>query len=382
MDLSSGFTIGHVRGIDVRVHWSWLLIFGLLAWTLSEGLFADIFEEWSAEQRWSAGIVSTLLFFLSVLLHELSHSFVAQAYGMKVPSITLFVFGGVSSLGSEMESPQQEFRVAIAGPLMSWVLAVAFGGLWLVTTPAGVSAIFGYLAVINAALGAFNLLPGFPLDGGRVFRSMVWARSHDLMQATRVASRTGVLIAYAMIVVGLLSVFLFGLLGGLWYVLIGLFLKSASEGSYAALILEHTLEDVDVAAVMRPATEPVPATLSVQQLIEERLMMTAERAFVAEDRGAFVGMITATDLAKVAREQRGEARVGDVMIPADRVVTVTPDTGLVEGLRLMQEHDVQQLPVLDAGTIVGMLTRGDVLRRIELRAVFGPSGHEDPSRDA
>jgi Zn-dependent protease/predicted transcriptional regulator len=379
MDLSSGFAIGRVRGIEIRVHWSWVLIFALLVWTLSEGLFDTVFEQWPADRRWAAGIASTMLFFASVLLHELSHALVAQRYGMQVPSITLFIFGGVSNLAGEMESARQEFRIAIAGPLMSWVLAVVFAGLWLLTTPAGISAIFGYLAAINGLLGIFNLLSGFPLDGGRVFRSILWARSKDLMQATRIASRVGVLIAYAMIGVGLVNVFVFGLLGGVWYVLVGIFLKSASEGSYMSLVVEQTLEDVDVSSAMRPRPDLVSESEEIGPLIDRRVLTNAERAFLVERGGVFAGLVTVSDLVKVPRERWAETRVGAVMIPIDRVITIEPSATLVAGLRLMQEHDVHQLPVVEDGAIVGMLTRGDVINRIQLRTAFAPSDSDASS---
>ena len=371
MDLTSGLRIARIRGIDIRAHWSWLLIVGLLAWSLSTGLFGEtIFPRWSTEQRWAAGLSATALFFVSVLLHELSHALVAQRYGMVVPSITLFVFGGVSNLAGEMQTAGQEFRVAIAGPLMSWLLAIVAGGLWLLTTPAGVSAVFGYLAVTNAVLGVFNLLPGFPLDGGRVLRSLLWARSHDLLQATRVASRVGVLIAYGLIALGVIWVLAVNLTG-LWYALVGLFLKSASEGSYAALLLESALKDVEASAVMRPAPAPVPVDLPLQRLIEEHVLSTADRAFLVERAGTVVGLITATDLVRVPREQRATASVEDAMVPVDDVVTIAPRTGVIEALRLMQEHDIHQLPVIDDGSLVGMLTRVDVMRQIELRTVLG-----------
>ena len=381
MDLTSALRIGRVRGIDIRVHWSWLLIFSLLSWSLSQGLFGEMFGGWSAQAKWAAGIGTALLFFLSVLLHELSHAFVAQAHGMEVPSITLFIFGGVSSLASEMKTAKQEFRVAIAGPLMSWALAIVFTGLWYLTPSGGFAAIFGYLGFVNGLLGVFNLLPGFPLDGGRVLRSILWARWNDLLRATRIASRAGVVIAYAMIGVGLIFVLALGSLGGLWYVLIGLFLKSASEGSYAALVVESSLRAVRVAAVMRPAPEPVHGALSLDRLIDERLLETGTRAFLVERDGVLIGLITAADVTKVPRARWGTTPIEAAMIPAERVTTVTLDTGVIEALRLMQRHDIHQLPVLEHGRVVGLLTRGDVMRQIELRTVFGDRrGEQDRAR--
>ena len=374
MDLTSGFQIGRVRGIEIRVHWSWLLIFGLLSWSLSQGLFGELLSDWSETQQWAAGVTAALLFFLSVLLHELSHAFVAQRYGMEVPSITLFIFGGVSSLAGEMQSAGQEFRVAIAGPLMSWLLAIVFAAIWFPLRGEGISAIPGYLGWINALLGAFNLLPGFPLDGGRVLRSILWGRSKDLLQATRVASRVGVTIAYGLIAVGVISVVAFGLLGGLWYVLIGLFLKSASEGSYAAMRVESALEDVHVSTVMRGDPATVDAALSLQRLVDERLLETGTRAYLVERDGVLIGLITAAEVTRASRDRWSVTTVEAAMIPAERVITVAPETGVVEALRLMQQHDVHQLPVLERGRVVGLLSRGDVLRQIELRSVFAERG--------
>ncbi|MFN8584573.1 MAG: site-2 protease family protein [Dehalococcoidia bacterium] len=370
MNLGAGIGIGRIRGIEIRIHWSWFIILVLLTWSFADGLYRDLYENWSDSQRWTAAAVTSGLFFLSVLLHELSHAFVAQRYGMSVPSITLFVFGGVSSIAGEMRTAREEFAVAIAGPLMSWVLAVIFGVLWLATHGTGLAGIFGYLAWINGALGLFNLLPGFPLDGGRVLRSIVWGRSKSLVRATRVAASVGSIIAYLMIALGLLSVFYFGLLGGIWYVLIGLFLKSAAEGSYQAMLADRALRNVATRTVMQPPSQPVDPSMTVQQLVDERLLRAAERAYLVGDEGRVLGLVTASDITRLPRERWASTTVRDVMVPAEQVKTVMPQTDLVAAMQLMQQHDVHQLPVLEDGRLVGMLTRGDVLRQIEIRMRF------------
>jgi len=370
MNLGSGIGIGRIRGIEIRIHWSWFIILVLLTWSFADGLYRDLYEDWSDGQRWTAAVITSGFFFLSVLLHELSHAFVAQRYGMTVPSITLFVFGGVSSIAGEMRTAREEFAVAIAGPLMSWVLAALFGLLWVVTRGTVAGGVFGYLAWINGALGLFNLLPGFPLDGGRVLRSLVWGRSKSIVRATRVAASVGTIIAYIMIGAGLLSVFYFGLLGGIWYVLIGLFLKSAAEGSYQAMLADRALRNVDAAAVMQPPSTPIDASMTVQQLVDERLLRVAERAYLVGSDGHVVGLVTATDITRLPREQWARTPVAKVMVPAENVRTVTPRTDLVEAMRLMQQYDIHQLPVLEDGRLLGMLTRGDVLRQVEVRMRF------------
>ncbi len=370
MDVNSAFTLGTIRGIAIRVHWSWIAIFALIAWSLAEGVFGEAFTGWAGGTRYAAAVVTAVLFFGSVLLHELSHSFVALYYGMHVPSITLFIFGGVASLGGEMRTAGQEFRIAIAGPLMSWFIGLVFGGIWLLTRDFEVSAIFGYLGFINVLLGAFNLLPGFPLDGGRVFRSIVWARTRDLMRATRIAAQVGVFISYVMMALGVIVILGLGQLAGLWYILIGLFLKSASEGSYASLLVETALRNVSVASVMRPPPEPVHAVLSLQRLVDERVLTMAERAFLVEDGGRVVGLITTSDLAKHPRDEWNRTTVQQAMVPTDKVITVLPETELLEAMKQMQEHDIHQLPVIEDGQVLGMLTRGDVMQQIQLRTEF------------
>ncbi len=381
MNIGSGLTIAYIRGVAIQVHWSWVLIFGLVTWSLAESVYPDpeFNLGWSETQFWIAGGVSALLFFASVLIHELSHTFMAQHYGMRVPAITLFIFGGVSQIAGEMRSPRQEFWIAIVGPLSSWLLALIFAVLWLVFRGEGVNVVFGYLGWINFLLGFFNLLPGFPLDGGRVFRSIIWGRVHDLTRATRVASTVGQAIAWVMIVGGIVWVFFVGLTG-LWYVLIGLFLKNASEQAYAQVLLERALGGVTASDIMRPPPTPVPENWSLQRLADERVLGDAERAFLTESLGRVSGLITITDLTRVPRERWGETVVREAMVPSVDVHTIEPTTSVLEAMRLMQEHDVNQLPVLDDGRLVGMLTRGDVLQRLELNTLVGDL--EEPRQPA
>jgi Zn-dependent protease len=309
-----------------------------------------------------------------VLLHELSHAFVAQSLGMSVPSITLFVFGGVSSLAAEMRSASEEFRVAIAGPLMSWLLAVALAVTWLVLRDTGVGTIAGYLAWVNFILGAFNLLPGFPLDGGRVFRAIAWSRTKSLVRATRLASQVGTGIAWVMILLGIMTV-LFISLVGLWYVLIGLFLKSASESAYQRLVIERSLEHVLARDVMRAPPEPVDESWTLQRIVDERVLRQAERCVFVERDGAVVGVLTTADLTRVPRERWAETPAREAMVPTERVIVVAPEASVLDAMKLMQEHDIHQVPVLEGGRMIGLVTRADVLGQLELRATFS-----DPAR--
>jgi Zn-dependent protease len=373
MDLQSGLVIGRVRGITVRVHWSWIFIATLVTWSLADSLYEELFPDWTTEQLWIAAAISSVLFFVSILLHELSHAFVAQRYGMNVPSITLFVFGGVSNLEGEMQSAKQEFRVAIAGPLMSWALAVFFL-LGALVIPGDIANIAAYLAFVNFILGLFNLLPGFPLDGGRVFRSIVWSRTGDLTRATRAASRLGNLIAWALIALGVFVVVSTGSLTGLWYVFIALFLKAASDSAYQRVLVESAVKDVPVGEVMRPAPEAIDDSWTIAEVVDRRVLGRAERAVFAANNGRVSGLITTGDVTDVPRSEWATTSVAEAMVPARDVITVRRDTALVEAMRLMQEHDVHQLPVVEDGVLLGMVTRGDVLEQIEFRLAIAQRG--------
>ncbi len=369
MDLTTGLLIGRIRGIAIRVHWSWIFIFTLLTWALATGLFAIQFEDWTMEQRWIGAMATAVLFFASVLLHELSHAFVALAYGMKVPSITLFIFGGVSSIAGEMETPGQEFRVAIAGPLMSAALGFFFMVLGIGLPIGDVGLIFAYLGLVNFILAIFNLLPGFPLDGGRVFRSIVWRRTRDLTRATQIASNVGAGIGWLLIIIGVLFVLTVGLIG-IWWVLIGLFLKSAAESAYNQVLVEHSLRGLRTADVMRTAPEPMDEETDLERIVEQRVLRLGERVVFLARNDRVTGLITTKDLSKVPRERLAHTRAVDAMVPAAEVITVEPDTSLAAAVRLMAEKDVHQLPVLEGGQMVGLLSRGDVLQQIEHRMRF------------
>jgi len=375
MDLTTGIVIGRVRGIAIRVHWSWIFIFTLVTWALATGFFAQQFPEWEEVERWVAASLTAVMFFLSVLLHELSHAFVALAYKMRVPSITLFIFGGVSSIDGEMETPGQEFRVAIAGPAMSVALGLIFMTVALVFPSPNVAQVAFYLGTVNFLLAIFNLLPGFPLDGGRVFRSIVWRRTGDLTKATRLASAVGSGIAWLLIGIGIVSVLTIGLIG-LWYVLIGLFLKSAAEGAYQHVLIERTLRGVRAADIMRALPETLPEGTDLQTIIDERVLGRGERAIFLKRDGHVSGLLTIAHLTKIPRDELSRTPASDVMMPTEDIVTVGPETTIMETLRLMGEKDIHQVPVLSGGCMVGLLNRSDILQQIETRLRFAQLGVE------
>ncbi len=368
MDLTGGLQIARIRGIAIQVHWSWLLIFTLVTWSLSV-TYQDWFEGWNQGQAYAAAAASAGAFFLSVLLHELSHAVVAQGYGMPVPSITLFIFGGVSNIAAEMRSARQEFFVAAAGPAMSFLLAgILTAAAFLLDGPT--ATILGYLGFVNLILGGFNLLPGFPLDGGRVFRAIVWGRTRSLTKATRIASRVGQGIAWVMIILGIVVTLTLTLFG-LWYIFIGLFLKQAAEAAYGQLLVDRALARVRARDLMRAAPEPLPESSSVQVLVDERILARGDRVVLLERQGSVTGLLTTTDLAKIPRDEWPTTSARNAMVSADQVAVIAPSTLVTDAVRAMTERDIHQLPVIEDGRLVGLLTRGDVLNHIQTRMQFG-----------
>ncbi len=363
--LTGSLRLARIYGVDIRAHWSWAAVFGLLVWTIADGGYFQQYTEWPLVQRWVLATLTVILFFVAVVAHELAHALVAIRHGLPVPAITLFAFGGAAILSAELRSASAEFRVAIVGPLTSALLGGLAAVLWyfLQGTPAGTMS--GYLAVSNLVLAAFNMLPGFPLDGGRVLRAAVWATTGNVLRATRVAGQSGSVVAWGLMLGGLAGFYWFEHAPGIWYLVIGFYLRGTSRRSYRELMSELMLRDIPTSELMAPPPNPIPAAVSVKELIDSRTADRNERAFLVQRHETIVGLLTLSDIVRLPRLRWGDTTVGAIMVPVDRVVTVAPDTGLFEAMRLMQTRDIRQLPVLDDGRLVGMVTRADVLRQVD-----------------
>jgi Zn-dependent protease len=294
---------------------------------------------------------------------------VAKSRGIPVKGITLFVFGGVSNLGREAESAGEEFWIAIVGPLTSLGVGAFFAILWaLLQGPApGVAAVAGYLAFINAVIAAFNMLPGFPLDGGRVFRSIVWARNRDLLRATRIASRVGEGVAYTLMAAGAIQFFFGYIVGGIWMFLIGMFLRSASTASYQQMVLETALKGVSAAEMARSDYDRVPPDMTVAELVDRYMLAGRGRCYPVMAGEELLGLITLTDIRGVVREQWPTTSVYRVMTPFERLRTASPGEDARGLLQMMGEADLNQVPVVEGRRLLGIVSRGDILRLIQMR---------------
>ena len=368
--LQSSFRLFTIKGIEVGVHYSWLIIFALVTWSLSQYVFPSITEvaPLSQVEYWILGAITAVLLFASVLIHELAHSFMALARGMQARSITLFIFGGVSNLSGEAKEPRTEFLVAIVGPLTSFALAGIAFALGSAFSQPHFDLVISYLFLINLVLGIFNLIPGFPLDGGRVLRSILWKVTGSNRKATEWAANVGKIVAYLMFAYAIFQI-LDGrnFVGGLWTAAIAWFLHQAAGASVEQLNIETRLRRVRVRDIVRADGTTIPPELTVQQLVDQHILPSARRAMPVARDGALIGIVTISDIAKVPPEQRTNVPVGDVMGGRETLHTVQADSPVLAAFSLLAEHDLEQLPVLDGQQYLGLLTRRDVARQLELR---------------
>ncbi|MBN1660152.1 MAG: site-2 protease family protein [Anaerolineae bacterium] len=371
--MRGSLNLGKILGIPIQLHTSWFLVAVLVTWTLAAGYFPTEYPGWQTATYWIVGLVTAVLFFASVLIHELGHSVLALREGVPVKSITLFIFGGVAAIGREPTTAGAEFRIAIAGPLASLGLAAIFGGAGAVLAEnAALAAPLAYLGRINLLLVAFNMIPGFPLDGGRVLRAALWAFGGSFQNATKWASRAGRVVAYGFILLGVGQILLGGgFLNGLWIAFIGWFLNNAAESSYQQVRLRDALSGVKARNVMTQECVTVPSGLGVDRLIEEHVLTGGQRCFFVADNGSLEGMLTLHNIKSVPREQRVGLTTGQLMTRIDGVVHAHPDEDVWSVLQRMDEHNVNQVPVVDDSGFLGMITREGLLHNIRLRAELG-----------
>lgn len=377
-----GLRIGRFFGVDVHLDPSLLVIFLLIATTLAMGTLPQWHPDWSAPLDWTVALVAAVLFLLSVLVHELSHAVVGRALGIPVDGITLFMFGGMASMGRDAGSPRDEFLMTIVGPLTS--LAIGAAGILVgsALAPGDVSTsdpqayaqslgpiatIFAWLGPVNVMLAVFNLVPGFPLDGGRVLRAILWWSTADRLKATRWASYVGQGFGLLLIGIGILGALGGGLIGGIWMVLIGWFLMGAAKGSYTQLLKQRTLEGTDVRRLMKNEVPSVSPTMTLNELVEGPAMQTDLASFAVYEGSELVGLIELDQIREVPPQERSQRKVQDVMRSLSSLDAVDADDDADEALRTMAAQDVKQLPVTEAGRLSGFIRQRDILRWLYLQ---------------
>ncbi len=367
----AGIRIGRFFGFEIQLDLSWFVVFLLVLWTFAQHVFPNQNPGLSSGVYVAMAFVGSLLFFASVLLHELAHSAMARARGIEVEGITLFIFGGMARIRSDVENPKDEFLITVVGPLSSAAIGAALLGLaWAGQAwrwPQAVIGVAGYLGLLNFVLAIFNLIPGFPLDGGRLFRSLVWYLTRDVRKATRWASYTGRGFGFLLIGYGIITLFTQrNLVGGMWLIFIGWFLSQAAEASYRQLILRRILEGVRAREAMTPGPEIVHADLSLRELVDEFFLKRSYNAFPVQDREErLLGLITLSQVKEVPRERWPTTRVGEVMLKVDEAVTVRPGDSLAEVLSKLERAGVGRALVVENGRLEGVITRADVAHWLE-----------------
>lgn len=394
--LGRGLRLGRVAGIDVVVDWSILVIFLLVLTSLALGVLPQWHPLWSPALIWGVAAASATLFFASILAHELSHALAGRAFGVEIRSITLFLFGGMAHMEQESRSPRAELLIALAGPAASAAIGAAaiFAGALLASPdlptgqaldPGRVASSLGpgatlllWLGPINLMLAAFNLVPGFPLDGGRVLRAIIWWATGSLDRATRWATTLGQAFAWVLMGSGVamalglrVPFFGTGLVGGLWLLLIGWFLNSAARMSFEQFAMMRALENVSVSDLMRSRIDTVTPDLPVDVLVREHILHTDQRAFPVTQRvddDTIAGLVTLDDVRKVGPGDWATTSVSAIMTPADRLLTTEPGARAKEAFARLARHGVDQIPVVEEGHLRGVVRRQDILKWLALRA--------------
>lgn len=376
--MEASIKLGRIFGVEIGLHYSWLIIALLVAFSLGSH-FQTVNPEWGTGVVWLSAILTALLFFAAIVVHELSHAMVAKMRGLPVRSITLFALGGVAQIEREAADAKTEFWMGIIGPITSAVIgficlgfAAAFGwspaseGLMTASTPP--LAMLVWLGYINIALAVFNMIPGFPLDGGRVLRAIIWRVTGDGERSTRIAARVGQFVAVFFIVWGIFQFFTGAGFGGLWIAFIGWFLLNAAQASYAQVAINQALKGKTVADVMRRDCPTVDGNTNLQTFTDEYLLKTGERCYVVAEQGRIAGLITSHEVKEIDPRKRAFTTVDDVMKQLEQLRTIAPDAPVTEVLETMGREVVNQLPVASDGQLVGIISRAHVLRLLQTRA--------------
>ena len=358
-------------GFQVKIDLSWFILAVLITWSLAKGLFPHYFEGLSNATYWWMGVAGALGLFVSIIFHEFCHSIVAKHFGLPMKGITLFIFGGVAEMSEEPQSPKAEFFMAVVGPVSSIFLGLI---LFLVLAigktmgwPEPVNGVLVYLAWLNILLAGFNMVPAFPLDGGRILRSILWAIKKNIRWATRIASSFGSAFGMILIIFGIVSFIGGNFIGGLWYFLIGMFIKGASNMSYQQLLIRSALSGEPIQHFMKPDPVTVPPSISIRQLLDDYFYKYHYKMFPVVDGNRLLGCISTSEVKEVPRDQWSSHAVGDLAKPCSEANTVSPQTDATSALSLMHRTKNSRLMVVDAGRLVGIITLKDMLKFLSMK---------------
>jgi Zn-dependent protease/predicted transcriptional regulator len=364
-------TLGKIFGIEIRLHYTWFIVFIFITWSLATGSLPQQYPGLTVIVYWIIGAISAIILFVSVLFHELCHSYVAIRNGLPVPNITLFIFGGVSQIAEEPKTPSLEFRMAFVGPLSSFALAAVLGAGWLVAMVLNLGAVIiaplNYGFLINLLLGGFNLLPAFPLDGGRVLRAKLWSWKNDLIVATKISTKVGDAFAYGLVFIGFFIVIQGEWISGLWLVFIGWFLKNGADASLRETIVSQALSEVSVRDIMNTQVITLDPDITIAGAVDNYFYKYKHQGYPVVQGDKISGIITIHDLQRLPKEVWSTSLVKNVMTPAERLVYVKPEEPALEAMIKLSRMMVGRLPVLEGEKVVGIVTRSDLMGAIRTR---------------
>jgi Zn-dependent protease len=368
-------------GFEIRLDWSWIIIAVLITWTLAAGVFPATYPDLQPSTYWSMGVIAALALFGSIILHETAHAAVARRYGLPINGITLFVFGGVAEMEREPDSPGVEFLMAGAGPVASYAIALACylaaAGSAGAGLPDPAVGVLGYLALINAVIATFNLVPAFPLDGGRILRAGLWRWKGDLRWATQITSAIGSGFGLLLVVLGVWRVLVGDFIGGMWWFLIGLFVRQAAQMSYQQVVVREGLRGVPVHRIMSRDPVTVPPSVSLAQLVDEWIYRHQYKMFPVVEDGRLVGCISLREVKEVPRENWAETSVGSIMRSCGPENSVSPDQDALTALTMMHRTQNGRLLVTEHGRLVGVVTLKDMLKFLSLKLDLEGEGAAD-----
>lgn len=364
-------TLFKLLGFEVKVELSWLVLAILITWSLARDILPSNNPGLPGATYWWMGIASAVALFASIIFHELCHSLVARRYGLPITGITLFIFGGVAEMEGEPPSARSEFLMALAGPLSSALLGLGFYGLHLWTIdlewPISITGVLGYLGSINGSLAAFNLLPAFPLDGGRVLRSILWGWKRNLRWATRLASRIGSAFGIAQMALGAVYLLLGNFVGGLWMLLIGMFLRNASQASYRQLFVREAFQGELVQRFMKPDPVTVSPSISIQQLVDDYVYTHHFKMYPVVEGATLIGCVSTRAIAEIPRDEWAQRTVGTLVRECSIHNTISPTADAMEALSTMSRTRNSRLLVVDGDQLVGVITLKDLLQFLSLK---------------
>lgn len=358
-------------GFEVKVDISWLILAFLVIWSLAKGLFPNYFKGLSIETYWWMGFIGALGLFFSIIFHELWHSLVARKYGLPIKGITLFIFGGVAHMEEEPSSAKVELFMAIAGPASSIVLGLTFYLIMILGKGAGwslpVTGVIGYLAFINWILAAFNLLPAFPLDGGRVLRSALWRWKNDLRWATRIASRIGSVFGLMLIVMGIIQFFIGSFIAGIWWFMIGMFMQGAARSAYQQVLTRQALEGEKVRHFMKPKPVTVTPFVSIEELVEDYMYKYHFKMFPVVENDKLIGCITTRKIKEIPRSEWKSITIGDVLDRCSSENTIDSETDIIKALAIMNQSNNSRLMVMEKDKLIGILALKDIMKFLSIK---------------